>query len=107
MCNHFGVYTSTGTDVGVYLVIWTLLTLIFGAASLFIHKAMTFTFAWLIIGFIFLDLAHFGYPELKSIAAYALIICALSAWYMMATIIINDVAGKEILKSGKPFLKKA
>jgi len=107
MCNHFGVYTSTGTDVGVYLVVWTLLTLIFGAASLFIHKAMTFTFAWLIIGFIFLDLAHFGYPELKSIAAYALIICALSAWYMMATIIINDVAGKEILKSGKPFLKKA
>ena len=104
--NHFEVYKSSSTDVGMYLVAWTLLTLIFLVGSLFIHTAMAFTFSTLAIGFILLDLAHFGFPELTVIAAYVLVICALSAWYMMAAIIINDVAGRSILKVGKPLIKK-
>ncbi len=103
--NYFQIYTSSGTDVGFYLVAWTLLTLIFWIGSLFIHTAMAFTFTALLIGFILLDLAHFGFPQLTTIAAYVLIICALGAWYMMGTIIINDVAGKNILKVGKPWIK--
>ncbi len=59
------------------------------------------------VGFLLLDLGHFGMPILNKIAAIVLIFCALSAWYMMATIVINDVAGREILKSGKPWIKKA
>jgi len=104
--NYFEVYTSTTTDVGMYLVAWTLLTLIFWVGSLFIHTAMAITFSTLAIGFILLDLAHFGFPEVTPIAAYVLIICALSAWYMMAAVIINDVAGRTILKVGKPLIKK-
>jgi hypothetical protein len=52
-----------------------------------------------------LDLAHFGFPQLTVVAAIVLIMCALVAWYMMATIIINDVAGKQLLKLGKPWIK--
>jgi len=104
--NHFNIYTSSGNDVGFYLVAWTLFTLILWIASLFIHLAMTITFSTLLLGFILLDFAHFGFPAVTSWAAYVLIICAMSAWYMMATIIINDVAGKPLLKSGKPLLKK-
>lgn len=103
--NYFEIYTSSGTDVGMYLIVWTLLTLIFWIGSLFIHTAMAFTFTTLLIGFMLLDLAHFGFPLLTEVAAYVLIVCALGAWYMMAAIIINDLAGKNILKVGKPWIK--
>lgn len=104
LSNHFGVYTSTTSDVGMYLIAWTLLTCIFWVGSLFIHSAMAITFTSLVIGFILLDIGHFGFPQMNTIAAYVLIVCALGAWYMMATIIINGVVGKEILKLGKAWL---
>jgi len=103
--NHFQIYPSTGTDVGYYLVAWTLLTAIFWVGSLFIHTAMAITFTLLLVGFILLDLAHFGYPDMTKVAAYVLIACALAAWYMMAATIINDLAGKNIIKSGSPIIK--
>tara|TARA_R110002050_G_scaffold233063_2_gene368770 strand:- start:38198 stop:38770 length:573 start_codon:yes stop_codon:yes gene_type:complete len=106
MLNYFELYPSSKTDVGMYLVAWTLLTLIFLVGSLFIHTAMIFTFSTLSIGFILLDFAHFGFPNLTSLAAYVLIACALGAWYMMAATIINDLAGSVILKVGKPLIKK-
>lgn len=105
MLNHSKIYESSHTDVGFYLLAWTFLTLIFWVGSLFIHTAMAFTFTTLVIGFVLLDLAHFGFPQLTTIAAYVLIACALGAWYMMAATIINDVAGKTLLKVGKPWLK--
>jgi len=104
MLNNFGIYKSSGEDVGMYLIAWTLLTIIFWVGSLFIHTAMSVAFTLLLLGFILLDLAHFGYPDLTIAAAYVLIACALVAWYMMAGIIINDVAGRPLLKMGKAWV---
>lgn len=104
MLNNAGIYSSTGHDVGFFLIAWTLLTMIFWVASFFIHAAMATTFTTLVIGFILLDIGHFGYPVLNKVAAYVLIVCALCAWYMMAAIIINGVAGKTLLKVGKPWI---
>ena len=106
LCNNFKIYETSQTDLGMYLIAWTLLTAIFWIGSLYIHSAMATTFTTLMIGFILLDLGHLGFPQLNTIAAYVLIICALCAWYMMATIILNDLTGKELLKSGKAWLKK-
>ncbi|TLX74031.1 hypothetical protein E9993_13080 [Labilibacter sediminis] len=99
--NHFGIYKSTGTDVGFFLIAWTLYTIIMFVASFRVHTAMTFTFGTLVVGFILLDLAHFGMPALTKVAAIDLIICAGAAWYMMAAIIINDLAGKTVIPVGK------
>ena len=104
MFNTLGIFESSTTDVGFYLLAFTFITMIFLIASLFIHTAMFLTFASLFFGFVFLDLAHFGFPEFTTPASIILIFCALSAWYMMAAIIINQVAGKEILKTGKPLV---
>ena len=104
--NHLGIYKSSPTDVGYYLIAWTMLTAIFWVASFYIHSAMATTFTLLLVGFILLDLGHFGFPALNVVAGYELIICALSAWYMMAGIVINDVAGREVLKMGEPWSKK-
>jgi succinate-acetate transporter protein len=105
MLNHFDIYKSSETEVGLYLLAWTLLTAILWVGSLYIHTAMTITFSTLLLGFILLDLGHFGFPVMNKVAAIDLIICALSAWYMMAAIILNVLSGKELLKTGKAWIK--
>ena len=105
MLNHFEIYQSSTTDIGFYLLGFTLLTVIFWIGSMYIHTAMFVTFSTLLVGFILLDIGHFGYPQMNVVAGYELIVCAFSAWYMMAAIILNDVSGKELLKMGKPLLK--
>ncbi|WP_372773054.1 acetate uptake transporter [Mangrovibacterium sp.] len=102
--NHLQVYPSSHSDVGFFLVAWTLITVIFWVGSFFIHTAMFVTFASLLAGFVLLDLAHFGFETLNTAAAIVLIVCALAAWYMMAAIILNDLAGREVLKVGKPLI---
>jgi len=103
--NFYKIYESSTTDVGFYLLAWTLYTAIMFIASLWVHKAMTVTFATLLIGFIFLDFGHFSDPVWNKVAGYELIVCALSAWYMMAAIIINDVSGKTLLPFGTAMIR--
>jgi succinate-acetate transporter protein len=103
--NAFKIYESSTTDVGFYLVAWTLYTAIMFIASLRIHKAMVVTFVTLLLGFILLDIGHFVDPVWNKVAGYELIVCAFSAWYMMAAIIINDVAGKTVLPFGTAYIQ--
>ncbi|MGQ7867903.1 acetate uptake transporter [Sunxiuqinia sp. sy24] len=103
--NHLGIYKSSHTDVGFFLLGWTLLTFIFWIGTLFIHRAMFITFTTLLLGFIFLDLGHFGWPVMNQVAAVVLIVCAFSAWYMMAAIILNDLAKRTILPVGQALIK--
>jgi len=104
LLNHFGIYKSNGTDVGWFLVAWTFYTAILWVAAMRIHGAMAVTFTLLLIGFILLDLAHFGYPALTKVAGYELMACAAAAWYMMAHVIFLQVFGKDILPVGKPWI---
>jgi succinate-acetate transporter protein len=105
LLNHFKIYESSRTDVGWYLIAWTAYTLILFFASLRVHKAMTVTFGLLLLGFIFLDLGHFTLDGFDIVAAWILIACAFSAWYMMFATIVNDLAGKKVLKMGKSIIK--
>ena len=103
--NHAGVYASSKTDVGWFLIVWTLYTAIMWVGAMRVHGAMASTFTLLLAGFILLDLAHFGYPGMTKVAAWVLILCALNAWYMMAHVIFLSVYGKNILPVGKPWLE--
>ncbi len=103
--NHFGVFRASTTDVGWFLVAWTLYTAIMWVGAIRIHGAMAVTFTLLLIGFILLDLGHFGFPILNVVAGYELMFCALSAWYMMASIILGDVYGRVVLPMGKPWIQ--
>ncbi len=102
--NTFGIYQSSTTDMGYFLIVWTLYTIILWVASLYIHGAMSFTFTLLVLGFILLDLAHFGYPAMGKVAAYVLIFGALNAWYMMAHVILLGTLGRDVLPLGQPWL---
>ncbi len=105
LLNHFDIYKLSHTDVGWFLVVWTLYTAIMWIPAMRIHGMMGLTFTFLIIGFILLDLAHFGFPLMTKVAAVDLILCALSAWYMMAHVIYAQVFGRDILPVGKPWIK--
>ncbi|MBL8027270.1 MAG: acetate uptake transporter [Fibrobacteres bacterium] len=102
--NYLKIYHSSATDVGWFLVAWTLYTLIMWIPAMKIHSAMATTFTLLLLGFIGLDLAHFGFPVFTKIAAITLICCAISAWYMMASSIYRQVFGRDVLPLGKPWI---
>lgn len=104
--NKYDIYKSSPTDVGYFLVVWTLYTMILWVAAMKIHSAMASTFTLLVAGFILLDLAHFGYPAMTKVAAYVLILCALNAWYMMAHVIFMQVFGRDVLPVGKPWIQE-
>ena len=102
--NRYGIYKSSGTDVGWFLVAYTVYTAIMLIPALRIHAAMGITFALLFIGFILLDLAHFGHPGLTKVAGYELMACAASALYMMAGAIYAQVFGRPVLPMGKSLI---
>ncbi|HAC22440.1 MAG: acetate uptake transporter [Tannerellaceae bacterium] len=103
--NHFGIYESSSHEIGYFLFAYMLYTGIMLVASTRIHTAMFVTFFLLFAGFALLVLEIFFFPALKTVAAIDLILCAFSAWYMMAGAIINPLAGKEVLPMGKPLVK--
>jgi succinate-acetate transporter protein len=105
LSGQLGILNITITDVGWFLVPFTLLTAIFFIGSLKQNGAMALVFLTLLIGFIFLDIGHLvaGAEIMNKFAAVELIICALSAWYLMAHVIltplrINIPAGKAWVK---------
>ena len=103
--NNFGIFTASTTDIGWFLVAFTLYTVIMWIGSMRTNGALAFTFTLLLAGFILLDLAHFGFPQLTVIAGYELMVCALGAWYVMAHIIFKDLWGYDILPVGKPWVE--
>jgi len=102
--NQFDIYPASTTDIGWFMVGWTLFTAILWVGAMRISSALAIVFTLLLIGFVLLDLAHFGYPGITVVAAYELILTALSAWYVMAHIVLADVFGRDVLPVGKPWL---
>lgn len=103
--NSFNIYHADTKDIGWFLVAWTLYTFVMWFPAMKIHGAMAVTFTLLLVGFILLDLAHFGFPDLTPVAGYELMLCALSAWYMMASSIYAQVFGRNVLPLGKAWIK--
>jgi succinate-acetate transporter protein len=102
--NHFNIHVSSKTDIGWFLVAWTALTVILWIAALRVSGAHALLFSLLLVGFILLDLSHFGYPELTVVAGYELMATAAMAWYIMAHIIFADVFKRDVLPLGKPWI---
>ncbi len=101
---HFGILNITNTDIGWTLVVFTLITFILFTGAIRQNGMLAFTFLTLLLGFIMLDISHLGGPAIwTKIAAIDLIICALSAWYLMAHIFfaqmdVNLPVGKAWVK---------
>ncbi len=94
------------TDIGFFLLGYTIYTALMFVAAMRITWAMAFTFCTLLIGFIGLDFVFLlGMKGVLTATAIVLIFCAGGALYMMMGAIVNDVAGKEVFSMGKPWIK--
>ena len=103
--NRYQIFESSPTDIGWFLVAFTLFTAILWVGSLRINKALATIFSLLLVGFILLDLGHFGVPGMVKAAGYELMLCAFSAWYLMASAVYKDVAGRDVLPVGAPWVR--
>jgi len=105
-------FKFTAIDVAYFMVMWTIYTFIMWIGSLKTNGMLAFTFLTLLLGFIFLDLHFFAEASKAAsaamwvkVAGWDLIICALSAWYIMAHNIFADLWGRDVLPVGKAWLK--
>ncbi len=100
------LFTISTHDTGWFLVVFTILTLIYLIGAMRQNSALSVVFLTLLLGFICLDVAHFVDSDSASkvmtrVAAVDLIICAASAWYLMAHVALGS-AGINI-PTGKPW----
>lgn len=102
-----GPLKITATDVGYFLLAYTIYTAIMFIASFAVHVAMVLTFFTLLLGFIGLDLVFIkGMKQVLTITAIDLIVCALLALYMMAHVVFLQVYGRNVLPVGGPLVRK-
>lgn len=91
LINAYPTLALSATDLGFYLLAWTIFTLILFIASLKHHKVLAFIFFTLLLGFIGLVVKEFtGSTFAGTFAAYDLLICAFSALYLMAVAIFAE-----------------
>jgi len=105
MGNQLKLFESSPTDIGYFLAVWGIYTGLMLIGAVRIHTAMALTFLTLFIGFTLLVAAHFICPSFTKYAAIDLLVCAGCAWYMMLSIILQDIYGRVILPMGKPWVK--
>lgn len=101
---NYKIFNVGTTDVGWFLVMFTILTAIYFIGAMKHNGALAFLFLTLLIGFILLDISHLGGSSVfTKLAAFDLIICAFTAWYLMAHAIYAQVNIK--LPVGKVWIK--
>ncbi len=100
----YPVLKFDGHALGIFLVVWTLFTIILFLISLYHHTALILLFGTLVIGFIGLDLKElYENAAAGTFAAWDLIVCALLAWYLMAVAVAAESGIK--LPVGGPWIK--
>ncbi len=100
---NYGILNISTTDIGWFLVIFTLLTGIYFIGAMKQSSVHSTIFLTLLIGFILLDISHLGgLSTFTTVAAIVLVVCALSAWYLMAHTVFVQLGIK--LPVGKPWI---
>jgi len=84
--------------MAAYLLVWGLFTAIMFIATLKLNKVLQFVFGSLTLLFILLALGDItGNAAITRLAGYEGIICGLSAIYLAAAEILNEVYKKKVL----------
>jgi succinate-acetate transporter protein len=89
-----------GAAIGIFLIAFTIFNTYMWIGSFRESVAVCVVFTTLEITFILLDLGSFGVNAAGTLGGYIGIICALSAWYTSAAIVLNTVYKKVVLPVG-------
>ncbi len=100
----FPALTMSSTELGWFLVAWTIFTAILFVGSTRHNTTLALVFLTLLAGFIGLDIAELGkIAAAGTFAAYDLIVCAFLALYLAASNALADSGIK--LPVGGPWVK--
>lgn len=92
---------KTGGWLLTTLVAWTIFNTVLWIGSFKHSVALIWVFTTLEILFVLLDIhVYSGSAQLGRIAGWEGMFCALTAWYLMAAIILNDSYGRTVLPVG-------
>jgi succinate-acetate transporter protein len=96
-------YGAAGAPKGWLLglsLAYTIITAIFLVATTHLLKSLFAIFLTLELLFVLLDAALLGAGPAGKILWYEALLCAGTAWYLLAAIVINDAFGREALPLG-------
>lgn len=91
--------TSFYHAVTIFLIGWTIITIIFFLASLFTNWVVAGVFAWFVFTLVVADIAFSGGPTATGaghFAGWLEIILGCLGWYVVLSEMVNDLAGREI-----------
>jgi succinate-acetate transporter protein len=92
---------SGASEIGTYLVMWGIFTLLMFFGTLKLNRALQVVFSTLTILFFLLAIGDFtGNSVITMIAGYEGILCGASAMYTSIAEILNNLYGKTILPIG-------
>jgi uncharacterized protein len=101
----YGLFPASKTDVGWFLIGWTLYSGIMTIASVRTSKMLFAAFVTLMVGLVALVGEHFGGGEvLTTVSACFLLGTVFCVWWVMAHIVFADMFGRDVLPVGKPFI---
>jgi len=104
LVKNMNLFTITDKDIGYFLVIFTILTLIYFIGAMRQTTALSIVFLTLFIGYVLLDIFFLGGAHgWLTAAAVDLTICALSALYLMAHVALTPL--KINIPAGEPWMK--
>jgi hypothetical protein len=92
--------SATGAALGIFLIAFTIFNTYMWIGSFRVSVGVCVVFTTLELTFILLDLGNFGVGVAGTLGGYIGIICALSAWYTSAAIVLNTVYKKVVLPIG-------
>ncbi len=100
----YPVLKLTSQGLGYFLLAWTIYTAIMFIAAMRHNGVLAFLFLTLLVGFAGLVVKELaGNAFIGTLAAWDLLLCAFTAWYLMAHVILADVGVN--LPVGKAWLK--
>jgi uncharacterized protein len=106
LTKNLGLFAISDKDVAYFLIIFTILTLIYLFGAMKQNTGISIVFLTLFIGYVLLDI-HFLIGETDkvwlNIAGIELIVCAASAFYMMAHVVMTPL--KINVPAGPPWSK--
>ncbi|PLX70846.1 MAG: hypothetical protein C0602_04905 [Denitrovibrio sp.] len=99
----FGLFDApTTTAMTAYLFLWGFFSLILFVGTLKMHRAIQVVFFLLTILFILLAVGDmFHSASIKRFAGFEGVLCGLSAMYVGAAEILNEVYGRKVLPLGE------
>lgn len=96
LTSDFGLMPANASTLGVYLLLWGVITLGLFIGTLNGKAIGKLVFGTLTITFFLLSLGEFGVPNFGTYGGYVGVVCGVLALYEAIAIVANEKSGKEI-----------